>query len=102
MLETKVCEIEGGCPVYEVGDRIVIDEPKILLDRMSALFVHALSILFHCVAVLKHDWRLVTLGLITPEDSEHACMQCVDAGEPCIEGETVVFGCRGIEGEFDK
>jgi uncharacterized repeat protein (TIGR04076 family) len=33
MLEIKVREIRGRCPVYHVGDRIVIDDPKILLDR---------------------------------------------------------------------
>lgn len=27
MLDIKVREIKGKCPVYKVGDRIVIDDP---------------------------------------------------------------------------
>ena len=30
MLEIEVCEIRGKCPVYKVGDRIVIDDPEII------------------------------------------------------------------------
>jgi len=28
MLEIEVCEVRGCCPVYKVGDKMVIDEPK--------------------------------------------------------------------------
>ena len=28
MLEIKVSEIRGSCPVYRVGDKVVIEEPK--------------------------------------------------------------------------
>ena len=45
MLEIKVPEIRGRCPVYKVGDKIVIDDPSILLDRTDALCTHALSTL---------------------------------------------------------
>jgi len=37
MLGIEVCEIRGSCSVYRVGDRIVIDNTKILLDRTDAL-----------------------------------------------------------------
>jgi len=97
MLEIKVCEIRGSCPVYEVGDRIVIDDPKILLDRTDALCTHALSTLLHYVTILEHDWCPVKLGLTTDEDPEHAYMQCVDPGRPYTEGGTVIFECRRIE-----
>jgi hypothetical protein len=30
MLEIEVCEIRGKCPVYKVGDKIVIDDPQIV------------------------------------------------------------------------
>ena len=72
MLEIKVCEIKGTCPVYKIGGKIVIDDPRILVDRTDALCTHALSTLLHYVTILEHDWCPVKLGLITPEDSEHA------------------------------
>ncbi len=102
MLEIKVREIRGKCPVYKVGDKIVIDDPKILLDRTDALCTHALSTLLHYVTMLEHDWCPVKLGLTTPQNPEYAYMQCVDPGKPYTGGGTVIFECRRIEGEFDK
>ena len=52
MLEVKVCHIRGTCPVYKVGDRMVIDGARILLDRTDAVCVHALSALLHYVVAL--------------------------------------------------
>jgi len=98
MLEIKVREIRGTCPVYKVGDKIVIDDPKILLDKTDGLCTHALSTLLHYVTILEHDWCSVKLGLTTPEDPNHAYMQCVDPGQPYTEGGTVIFECRRIEG----
>ena len=42
MLEIVVHEIRGYCPVYKVGDKIVIDDPEIVLERTDALCIHAL------------------------------------------------------------
>ena len=102
MLEIKVHEVRGNCPVYKVGDKIVIDDPRILLNRTDALCTHALSTLLHYVTILEHDWCPVKLGLTTPKDGEHAYMQCVDPGEPYTEGGTVIFEVRRIEGETGR
>jgi uncharacterized repeat protein (TIGR04076 family) len=102
VLEIEVSEIRGNCPVYRVGDKIVIDDPKILLDRTDALCTHALSTLLHYTSLLEHDWCPVKLGLTTPEAPDHAYMQCVDPGKPYTEGGTVIFRCRQIKGESDK
>jgi len=32
LLEIEVCEIRGRCPVYSVGDRIVVDDVQ-CIDR---------------------------------------------------------------------
>lgn len=100
MLEIKVCEIRGKCPVYKVGDKMVIDDPKILLDKTDALCVHALSTLLHYVVALEEGADPVKLGL--SKDKEHAYMQCVDPGKPYTEGGTVIFECCRIERESDK
>jgi uncharacterized repeat protein (TIGR04076 family) len=97
VLEIKIREVRGNCPVYKVGDKIVIDGPRILLDKTDALCTHALSTLLHYVTVLEHDWCPVELGLTTPEDPEHAYMQCIDPGKPYTEGGTVIFKCHRIK-----
>ena len=100
MLQIRVCQIKGNCPVYKVGDKITIDDPRILLDRTDALCTHALSTLLHYVTILEHDWCPLKLGLTTEADTEHAYLQCVDPGEPYTEGGTVIFECqRIVEGE---
>lgn len=96
MLEILVHEIKGKCPVYKVGDRIVIKDPEIVLKQTNALCTHALSTLIHYVLILEHNWCPVKLGLTTSEEPEHAYMQCVDPGEPYTEGGTVIFKCRRI------
>jgi uncharacterized repeat protein (TIGR04076 family) len=97
MLEIKVCEIRGTCPVYKVGDRMVIDGARIRLDQTDAICVHALSTLLHYVVALDEGADPVKLGL--SKDREYAYMQCVDPGEPYTTGGTVIFVCRRIEGE---
>ena len=95
MLEIRVREIRGSCPVYKVGDKIVIDDPRILLDKTDAVCVHALSTLLHYVVALEEGADPVKLGL--SKDKGHAYIQCVDPGKPYTEGGTVIFECRRVE-----
>jgi len=76
MLEIRVCQIRGVCPVYKIGDQIVIEGPRILLDRTSAVCIHDLSNLLHYVVTLEEGADPAKLGL--SKDKEHAYMQCVD------------------------
>ncbi len=103
MLEIKVCDIRGKCPVHKIGDKLMIDNPKIILEETDAVCVHALSSLLHYVIALEEGVDPVKLGLSKPKDKEHAYIQCVDPGEPFTHGGTVIFKCRRIEKErFDK
>ena len=95
MLQIRVCEIKGKCPVYRVGDRMTIDGAKILLDKTDAACIHALSTLLHYVVALDEGADPIKLGL--SKDKEYAYMQCVDPGQPYTEGGTVIFECRRIE-----
>ena len=97
MLEIEVVEVRGHCPVHKVGDRAVIDDPKIVLERTDALCVHALSSLLHYVLVLERGGDPAELGLTKPEDKEHAYIQCLDPGEPYTQGGTVVFRVRKLK-----
>ena len=58
--------------MHRVGDKIVIDGPKIIKERTDALCVHALSVLLHYVVALDHGVDPVLLGLTKPEEKEHA------------------------------
>jgi uncharacterized repeat protein (TIGR04076 family) len=97
MLEIVVDEIKGRCPVYKLGDRIVIDGPEILLDESDALCTHALSTILHYTTILDHEWVALQLGLTREGDEEHAYMQCVDPGQPYTEGGTVIFRCHKLK-----
>ncbi len=97
MLEITVHEVRGECPVHKAGDRIVINDPEIVVSETDALCTHALSTLLHYTTILEHDWRPVELGLTTPEDPNHAYMQCVDPGKPYTDGGTVIFKCRRVK-----
>jgi uncharacterized repeat protein (TIGR04076 family) len=97
MLEIEVCEVRGKCPVHKVGDKIVIDDPKIVLRETDSLCTHALSSLLHYVLALEEGADPVKLGLSKSSDREHAYIQCVDPGEPYTDGGTVIFRCRRIE-----
>lgn len=92
-----VCEVRGRCPVYKVGDKIVVDDPRIDLEKTNALCVHALSSLLHYVLILDRGGDPVMLGLTKPEDKDHAYIQCVDPGEPYTQGGTVVFKIRKLK-----
>jgi uncharacterized repeat protein (TIGR04076 family) len=96
MLEIKVAEVRGYCPVHKVGDKIVIDDPEIVLEKTDALCTHALSSLLHYVLVLERGADPVELGLSKPDDKENAYIQCVDPGEPYTNGGTVIFKIRKI------
>lgn len=86
----------GYCPVYTVSDKIVIDDPGMVLAETDALCVHALSSLLHCVLLLDRGRDRVQLGLTKPENNEHAYIQCVDPGEPYTRGGPVVFRIQRV------
>lgn len=81
--------------MYTVGDRIVINDARILLNKTHAICVHALSTLLHYVVALNEGADPVKLGL--SKDKEHAYMQCVDPSEPYTRGGAVIFEWYRVE-----
>jgi len=41
--------------VYKVNDKILIDDPEIVLEKINALCVHALSSSLHHMLVLERE-----------------------------------------------
>jgi uncharacterized repeat protein (TIGR04076 family) len=97
VLEVEVVEVRGSCPVHKVGDRILIDGARIVLNETDALCVHALPVLLHYAVALDEGADPVKLGLTKPEDREHAYLQCLDPWKPYTKGGTVIFRCRRVK-----
>jgi len=85
----KVIEIEGKCPVYSVGDRIILDEGyKVNLRETTNICMHSLASIMPYYNALYNGISPKKLGLANREGK--ACVQCLD---PCeiTGGGTVVF-----------
>lgn len=95
MLKIKVHEIRGKCPVYKLGDEILIDSPRIDLERTDAICIHAMAPILHYSVALEKGVSPVELGL--SKDEGHAYIQCVDPGPPYTDGGTVIFRCERTE-----
>jgi uncharacterized repeat protein (TIGR04076 family) len=102
MLEIKVVEVRGHCPVYKVGDKITVDDPEIVLEKTDALCTHALSSLLHYVLVLEREVDAVDLGLSKSNDGENAYIQCLDPGEPYTHGGTVIFKIQKVSEKAER
>ncbi|MEM3577353.1 MAG: TIGR04076 family protein [Candidatus Bathyarchaeia archaeon] len=92
-LVITVKEIRGKCPVFKVGDRIVIEQPKILLKKTDNLCVHALGSMLSMIIPLSKGIGFKDLGL-AKEEGDKGYVQCLDPGEPYTEGGTVIFEIR--------
>jgi uncharacterized repeat protein (TIGR04076 family) len=73
----EVEEIEGKCPVYRVGERIVLDDGyKVNLKETDNICLHSLgSILPYYVALSK---KVSPLELGLSQEGEDAFVQCLD------------------------
>ena len=89
----NVKEIRGTCPVFEVGDRIVIEGSKIVVEKTDALCVHALGSLLSMVIALGRGVGFKELGLAEKE-GDVGYVQCLDPGAPYTLGGTVIFEIR--------
>ncbi|MBA7485993.1 hypothetical protein ES707_21545 [subsurface metagenome] len=91
-LNIIVKEIIGNCPVYKVGDRIVIDDGyKVNLSKTSAICMHSIASIMPYYVALSNGIKPKDLGLAGEENGEEsAFVQCLD---PCkyTGGGTVVF-----------
>jgi uncharacterized repeat protein (TIGR04076 family) len=89
-LVVRVKEVKGTCPVYRVGDSILIREGFILdTERSSQVCMHSLASLMPYYVALSRGVSPHDLGL-AGTDREKAYLQCLD---PCelTGGGTVLF-----------
>jgi len=92
-LVISVKEIRGNCPVYKVGDRIVLESPKIIVEKTDNICVHAFGCMLSMIVALSRGISFKILGLTT-EEGEKGYIQCLDPGKPYTNGGTVLFEIR--------
>lgn len=88
-LVIRVKEIVGHCPVYKIGDKIILNEGyKIDLARTDAVCMHSLASIMPYYNALFRGIDPRSLGL--SRDKDKAYVQCLD---PCkyTGGGTVIF-----------
>ena len=89
-LVLTVKEVRGHCPVHKVGDRIVVEVPKIDIASTDALCVHALGSMLSMLVPLARGVSFKDLGLAV-EEGNVGYVQCLDPGPPYTAGGTVLF-----------
>jgi uncharacterized repeat protein (TIGR04076 family) len=97
-LTITVKEIRGKCLVFRVGDKIVIESPKIVVEKPDNLCIHALGSMLSMLVPLSHGTSFKELGL-AKEEGEQGYVQCLDPGEPYTNGGTVLFEIRRDKSE---
>ncbi|PIV70448.1 MAG: TIGR04076 family protein [Euryarchaeota archaeon CG01_land_8_20_14_3_00_38_12] len=94
-LVISVKKIKGRCPVYKVGDKMVIDGPGFDLKNTDKICIHALPSILHYAVALREGADPRKLGLSFNKDK--AYVQCPDPGKPYTDGGTVVFEIKRNE-----
>ena len=89
----NVKEIRGKCPIYKVGDKIVIQPPEIIPEQTDALCIHALGSMLSTLVPLSRGISFKELGL-AHEEGNVGYIQCLDPGPPYTPGGTVIFEVR--------
>ncbi len=92
-LVLTVKEVRGRCPVHKVGDKIIVEVPKIDTSNTDTLCVHALGPLLSMLTALSRGVSFKDLGLAT-EEGDVGYVQCLDPGPPYTAGGTVLFEIR--------
>lgn len=85
----EVIDIKGKCPVYNSGDRIVLDDGyKVNMSETDSICMHSLGSLLPYYNSLSKGASPVELGLAREGDS--AYIQCLDP-HTYTGGGTVTF-----------
>ncbi|MCS4541016.1 MAG: TIGR04076 family protein [Euryarchaeota archaeon] len=88
-LEIKVKEIRGNCPVFKEGDKITIEEPKLILKETDAFCIHAFGSMLSMLVPLSRGIEPKEVGLCKEGDIGY--LQCLDPGKEFTGGGTVIF-----------
>lgn len=86
----EVEKIEGNCPVYEVGDKITLEDPEIVMSETDAVCMHAFNCMMTLLLPLCRGIEPSEIGL-SKEGDDVGHIQCPDPGKEYTGGGTVLF-----------
>ncbi|EHR77541.1 hypothetical protein OCC_10569 [Thermococcus litoralis DSM 5473] len=95
----KAVEIKGKCPVFKVGDKVVIEGPKVNLKETDAICTHAFASFLPYIVALRKGIKASEIGL---GKGEKAYVQCLDPGPPYTDGGTVIFEITVVRDEAEE
>lgn len=101
LIEITAKEIDGRCPVFDVGDKWTILGPWVLKERSDAVCIHALNCLSTLTVALTKGVDFVDIGLAKEKSSDTGYFQCLDPGQKYTHGGTVLFEIRRRKIELD-
>ena len=90
----EAIEIRGKCPVYNVGDKITIIMPELVLTETNKVCIHAFIAMQTFIQALARGFSARTLGIGDRDDEGY--VQCPDPGPPYTKGGTVIFRIRRV------
>ena len=82
-------EIRGECPVYKMGDEIIIEGFYIKSGESANVCMHAFSAMQTLLSAFMHGSSAKDLGIGTEKDIGY--LRCPDPGSPYTLGGTVTF-----------
>ena len=85
----KVERVDGHCPVYKVGDKIVFEDFYLCSRSSEDVCLHALASMISLLSPFLHGSSATRLGMGGKEDVGY--VQCPDPGQPHTKGGTVIF-----------
>ncbi len=91
----EVVKIHGKCPVYKLGDKMVIKMPELVLNETDKVCIHALVAIQTIVQALARGYSAKKLGIGTSDNEGY--VQCPDPGPPYTSGGTVVFKIKRMK-----
>ena len=98
-LEIVVKEVRGRCPVFKVGDKIVVEGATVKLDETDAICTHAFASLLPYLVALRKGIKPSDIGL---GKGDKAYVQCLDPGPPYTDGGTVIFEITVVKNETEE
>jgi len=89
VVRIKVKEIRGKCPVYKVGDEIILNGYYIDTKKSAPICMHAFVALATLLSAFSHGASARELGIGSEDNVGY--LQCPDPGSPYTCGGTVIF-----------
>lgn len=85
-------EIRGYCPIYKVGDKIIMEKFYVDSRNSERVCIHALAAFSTLLSAFLHGSSAIELGIGSEDDVGY--LQCPDPGPPHTKGGTVLFELR--------